>query len=161
MYLYSIINLLVGSRLVLYDGSPFKPDITSFIRLMERQKVTHLGISPRYLLELQQNKVVPRKLADLSSLKHVVSTGMVLSDQLFEWFYDTGFPQTAQLANISGGTDIAGCFGMENPLNPVYVGGCQGPSLGTAIAVFEERLQADGSPQIVRLEDGVPGELVA
>ncbi|KAK5071597.1 hypothetical protein LTR64_004624 [Lithohypha guttulata] len=127
-----------------------------------KESALHRSMGPESVqLQYTTNKVVPRKLVDLSSLKHVVSTGMVLSDQLFEWFYDTGFPQTAQLANISGGTDIAGCFGMENPLNPVYVGGCQGPSLGTAIAVFEERRQTDGSPQIVRLEDGVPGELVA
>jgi acetoacetyl-CoA synthetase len=84
---------------------------------------------------------------------------MVLSDALFEWFYDVGFPPTAQLANISGGTDIAGCFALGNPLTPLYSGGCQGPCLGTPIAVYD---QTEGNGVLGNpVEDGVPGELVA
>lgn len=30
----------------------------------------------------------------------------LLSTELFEWFYEKGFPPHVQLANISGGTDI-------------------------------------------------------
>ena len=56
--------------------------------------------------ELQKNGVVPKEVSNLSSLKLVTSTGMVLSDQLFEWFYDVGFPKKVHLANISGGTDL-------------------------------------------------------
>lgn len=161
MYLYSVLGLLVGARSVLYDGSPFQPDLTSFIRLISEQKVTSLGISPRYMHELQKNNCVPREVADLSSLRNCTSTGMVLKDQLFEWFYDVGFPKHVQLANISGGTDLAGCFGMENPLTPVYVGGCQGPSLGTAVAVYDQTVEGGKGVKGLELENGVPGELVA
>jgi len=85
----------------------------------------------------------------------------VLKDQLFEWFYDTGFPAHVQLANISGGTDLAGAFGMENPLTPVYVGGCQGPSLGVAVAVYDQTVEGGKGVKGQQLEDGIPGELVA
>jgi acetoacetyl-CoA synthetase len=47
---------------------------------------------------------------------------MVLKDSLFEWVYDEAFPPHIHLCNISGGTDIAGTFGMENPLDALYVG---------------------------------------
>ena len=106
MYFSSIMNLLPGARVILYDGSPFQPDLTTFIKLIGEQKVTKLGTSPRWMNELQKNGVVPKKVTDLSSLKLVTSTGMVLSDQLFEWFYDVGFPEHIHLANISGGTDL-------------------------------------------------------
>ena len=90
---------------------------------------------------------------------------MVLSPQLFSWFYARGFPAHVHLANISGGTDLAGCFGMENALTPVFAtGGCQGPSLGTAIAVYDSLVEtpADGPPPRGRaLPRGTPGELVA
>ncbi|KAH0563443.1 hypothetical protein GP486_001980, partial [Trichoglossum hirsutum] len=60
---------------------------------------------------------------------------------------------------MSGGTDIAGCFALGNPLTPLYSGGCQGPSLGTAMAVYD---QAEGNGVLGNpVEDGVPGELVA
>jgi acetoacetyl-CoA synthetase len=113
MYMSAVLSMLAGARAVLYDGSPFQPDLTAFIKVIGEQKVTNLGISPRYMHELQKNGISPREVTDLSSLRNCTSTGMVLKDQLFEWFYDTGFPPQVQLANISGGTDLAGCFGME------------------------------------------------
>jgi acetoacetyl-CoA synthetase len=161
MYLSSVLGLLVGARSVLYDGSPFQPNLTAFIHLIGDQKVTNLGISPRYMHELQKNNISPREVTDLSSLRNVTSTGMVLKDQLFEWFYDVGFPPSVQLANISGGTDLAGCFGMENPLTPVYVGGCQGKSLGTAVTVYDQLTEGGKGVRGKELEDGIPGELVA
>ncbi|KAI9772452.1 MAG: hypothetical protein M1840_000655 [Geoglossum simile] len=160
MYPSSVSVMLLGARLVLYDGSPFKPDPLAFIRLIGEQKVTHLGISPRYLQEVQKNGISPREVTDLNSLQIAVSTGMVLSNTIFEWFYDVGFPPTTHLSNISGGTDIAGCFAIGNPLTPVYAGGCQGPCLGTAVAVYDQAVEVNGAPGI-QVEDGVPGELVA
>jgi acetoacetyl-CoA synthetase len=106
MYVANVGILLFGGRSVMYDGSPFQPDAKTLIRIVEQQKVTKLGISPRWMLELAKNGVVPKNEVDLSSLRIVTCTGMVLSDQLFEWFYDVGFPKHIHLANISGGTDI-------------------------------------------------------
>jgi acetoacetyl-CoA synthetase len=86
---------------------------------------------------------------------------MVLKDSLFEWFYDEAFPSHVHLCNISGGTDVAGTFGMENQLQPLYVGGCQGPSIGTPIAVYDQLVEGGIGVKGVQVEDGVPGELVA
>jgi acetoacetyl-CoA synthetase len=106
MYIANIAVLLFGGRPVMYDGSPFRPDPEILIKLMEEHKVTKLGISPRWMLEIMKNGISPREVADLSALQIVTSTGMPLSDQLFEWFYDVAFPPSVHLANISGGTDI-------------------------------------------------------
>lgn len=86
---------------------------------------------------------------------------MVLSESLFEWFYDAGFPPHTQLANISGGTDLAACFGLENPLSPLYVGGCQGPSLGIPISAFDQADEGASAVKGTPVPDGTPGELVA
>jgi acetoacetyl-CoA synthetase len=49
----------------------------------------------------------------------------------------------------------------DNPLTPVYVGGTQGPSLGTPVAVYdslvEGGIEVSGEPVV----HGTPGELVA
>ncbi|KAJ5692516.1 acetoacetyl-CoA synthase [Penicillium macrosclerotiorum] len=161
MYLSCVSGLIFGAHPILYDGSPFLPDATRLPRLLEKHKVTHFGTSPRWMHEMRKNKISPRKIADLSHLKGVTSTGMVLSESLFEWFYDEGFESHTLLANISGGTDVAACFGLENPISPLYVGGCQGPSLGMPIAAFE---QADEDAHLVKGTEalaGEPGELVA
>ena len=160
MYMSSVQLMLMGARLVLYDGSPFAPNIESFIRLVGEEKITHLGVSPRYMQTLQMNKISPKQVTDLSDLQCVTSTGMVLSDALFEWFYDVGFPPCVQLCNISGGTDIAGAFGTANPLLPVYVGGCQCIALGMAVSVFDSTIEGGRGVKGVPVEDGVPGVLV-
>lgn len=86
---------------------------------------------------------------------------MVLSESLFEWVYDKGFPPSVQLANISGGTDLAGCFGIENPLTPVYVGGCQGPGLGIKVEVFDQTAEGGKGVRGKSIPVGEAGELVA
>ncbi|KIW68310.1 acetoacetate-CoA ligase [Phialophora macrospora] len=159
MYLSSVQSLTTGCRMVIYDGSPFVPNLTNLIKLVGQEKVTHLGISPRYLQTLQTGGVVPKKVADLSALQVITSTGMVLSDQLFEWVYDEGFPPSVQLDNISGGTDLAACFGTGNPIVPLYVGGCQSLSLGIPVKVYDQTVE--DRYKAVEVEDGVPGELVA
>jgi acetoacetyl-CoA synthetase len=158
MYLVSVQCCLFGSRSVLYDGSPFQPDPHTFLSILQEQKVTDFGTSPRFLHELQKRNIVPKDLFDLSSLRSVCTTGMVLSESQFEWFYDTGFPSTVHLRNISGGTDLAGCFGIENPLEPVYVGGCQGPCLGTKLEVYDSLIESGPGHAVPH---GAPGELVA
>ena len=109
MYLTSCLSMLHGSRVVLYDGSPFQPDLKAFIKLVGEQKVTDLGVSPRWMSTLAGAKppVSPREVTDLSALRRVTSTGMVLAESQFDWFYNDGFPSHVQLANISGGTDVA------------------------------------------------------
>lgn len=103
MYLNSCLSLINGARVILYDGSPFQPDLTAFLKLVSEQKVTDLGISPRWMQTLATAKppVLPREVVDLSRLRRVISTGMVLSEAQFEWFYDQAFPPHVQLVSSS------------------------------------------------------------
>lgn len=91
--------------------------------------------------------------------------GMVLPPTQFAWFYsEKGFPPRAHLANISGGTDLAGAFGDSNALLPVYAsGGCQNKSLGIDVRIYDSTIEAQegciAKGREVRI--GEPGELVA
>jgi len=106
MYVLQVANLLLGARVVAYDGSPFMPDRTTLVKILAQQRVTTFGTSPRWMLEMATSGINPRDISDLSALRTVTSTGMVLSDRLFEWVYDSGFPPSIHLINKSGGTDI-------------------------------------------------------
>ena len=165
MYVAAIGALVFGSRAILYDGSPFQPDPAVLVRLAARERVTKLGLSPRWMQEMARHNISPRTTADLSALRVVTSTGMVLSTELQHWFYDEAFAPDVHLANISGGTDIAGCFGLGNPLLPLYAGGAQGPSLGIDVRFFDTTAdpESPGSEYLkaVEVSRGEPGELVA
>ncbi|KAI4949397.1 hypothetical protein J4E91_005136 [Alternaria rosae] len=158
MYVVSVQVCLLGTRSILYDGSPFQPTPETFLSILEEQRVTDFGTSPKFLHELQKRNITPRTLFPFKSLKSVATTGMVLPEAQFEWFYDTGFPAHVHLRNISGGTDIAGRFGIENPLEPVYSGGCQGPCLGMKVQVYDSLIESGPGCAV---PDGEPGELVA
>ena len=159
MYLSAVQLMLTGARIIMFDGHPFTPEATTLLRLVSNEKATHFGISPRYLQTLQENSIVPRDLFDISSLKVVTSTGMILPESLFEWFYDVGFPPSVALANISGGTDIVAAFATCNPILPIYTGGCQCFSLGMAVAAYAstEDEQRSGGKSV---RYGEAGELV-
>jgi len=77
----------------------------------------------------------------------MLSTGSPLSAESFDFVYD-GIKDDMQLASISGGTDICGCFVGGNPLSPVWRGEIQGPMLGVAVDVY------DGEGRPVRGEKG-------
>ncbi|EME43452.1 hypothetical protein DOTSEDRAFT_54265 [Dothistroma septosporum NZE10] len=162
MYLNSCLSLMNGSRAVLYDGSPFQPDLTSFLKLVQDQGVTDLGVSPRWMQTLATAKppVLPRDTVDLSKLRRVISTGMVLSEAQFEWFYDQGFPAHVQIDNISGGTDLAACFTGSNLMMPVYTGGTVSPCLGMKIEAYDQTIEGGKGVKGKPLPIGEAGEMV-
>jgi acetoacetyl-CoA synthetase len=162
MYLTACASLVNACRTILYDGSPFQPDLKMFLQLASSQKVTDLGISPRYLSTLAMAKppVLPRDVVNLSHLRRVISTGMVLSEAQFEWFYDHAFPAHVQLSNISGGTDIAACFAMDNTMMPVYAGGCVYAGLGMKMETYDQEILGGRGVQGRALPSGDPGEMV-
>ncbi|PNS16448.1 Acetyl-coenzyme A synthetase [Sphaceloma murrayae] len=158
MYLSSLLTLQHSSTAVLYDGSPFLPNPHVLLHLVPRFGITDLGISPRYLQTLSTSPLPLPPKSSFSSLRRVSSTGMVLPTPLFHWFYAT-FPAHIQLANIAGGTDLAAAFALENPLIPVYDGGCPALGLGLKVEVYDATIEGEnvtGRP----LPDGEPGELV-
>jgi acetoacetyl-CoA synthetase len=62
---------------------------------------------------------------------------------------------------MSGGTDLVGCFGIGNPLLPVYVGGCASFSIGIAVKVYDQTIEGGIGVKGLEVPDGVPGELVS
>jgi acetoacetyl-CoA synthetase len=163
MYLASVAPMALGARAVLYDGSPFVPDLKVLLRVAEEQKVTQMGVSPRWMGELMKAGIAPRDVADLSRVKLVTSTGMVLPDQLFEWFYDVGFPKKVHLANISGGTDIVSASGFRREVRvltcsrPVALPWtirstlCMSEAVRAAASVFLSRYSIMICPKAVRV----------
>jgi acetoacetyl-CoA synthetase len=77
----------------------------------------------------------------LPALRTLLSTGSPLGPEGFDYVY-RGVKPDVHLASISGGTDIISCFVLGVPTLPVYRGEIQGPGLGMAVDVFDERGQS-------------------
>ncbi len=134
-------GLAVGATLVLFDGNPFYPDPAALWELTQDEKITIFGTSAGYIGALQDAGISPANKYDLSSLKAVLSTGSPLSPEGFEYVYRE-IKSDLQLASISGGTDLNGCFALGNPMGPVYSGELQCRGLGMKVMAFDENGRA-------------------
>ena len=133
----------VGASLVLFDGNPFHPDPGALWKMAQDEKITIFGTSAGYIAALQNAGVKPGKEYDLTSLKAILSTGSPLSVEGFEFIYEE-VKKDLQLASISGGSDLNGCFALGNPMGPVYAGELQCRGLAMKVEAFNE----EGKPVI-------------
>ena len=130
-------SLAVGATIVLFDGNPFHPGPGALWKLAQDEKITIFGTSAGYIAALQNARVKPGKEFDLTPLKALLSTGSPLSVEQFEYIYKE-IKEDLQLASISGGTDINGCFALGNPMGPVYAGELQCRGLAMKVEAFDE-----------------------
>ncbi|KIF63318.1 acetoacetyl-CoA synthetase [Pseudomonas fluorescens] len=150
MWNWLVSALAVGSAVVLYDGSPFHPDPQRLLDLIDDERISVFGTSPKFLATLESSGVRPRESHDLGSLRTLLCTGSALSPQSYDFVY-RDLKTDVCLASMSGGTDIVSCFVNGNPLSPVRRGEIMGKSLGMAVEVWNDA----GQPVI-----GEKGEMV-
>ena len=136
MWNFLISGLLLGTTIVLYDGSPAYPDQGAMWRLAERTGMTYFGTSAPYLLGCQKAGVEPAREANLDRLRAVGSTGAPLPPEGFEWVYDH-VKRDLLLGSISGGTDVCTAFILSCPLLPVRAGEIQCRGLGAKVEAYD------------------------
>lgn len=153
MYPWMVSALACGAAIVLYDGAPILKageglDCAPLWTLVERARVTHLGVSPKYLATLQKEDYLPGERHDVSSLRALQVCGAPCLPHQFDWVFKA-VKTDMMFASISGGTEIIGCFLIGAPTRPVRRGELTVPALGHAIAALDDR----GVPVIGRRGD--------
>ncbi len=143
-------SLGVGASIVLFDGNPFYPGPDALWQMAEDENISIFGTSAGYIAALKNAGVKPGSQFNLQSLKALLSTGSPLSKEDFRFIYSE-VKEDLQLASISGGSDLNGCFALGNPMGPVYEGELQCRGLGMKVFAYNE----DGMPVV-----GEQGELV-
>jgi acetoacetyl-CoA synthetase len=143
-------GLLIGTTVLLYDGSPSYPDMNALWQYAEKSGMTFFGTSAGFILASMKAGIKPGKSFDLSKLRGLGSTGSPLSPEGFQWVYEE-IKRDIWLASISGGTDVCSAFLGGSILLPVHAGELQCRSLGAKVESFDE----NGKPLIDEM-----GELV-
>ena len=150
MWNWHLSALACGATLVSFDGNPMYPAPTRLLDLCDAEDLHIFGTSARWLAACASAGLKPRASHRLRSLRLLLSTGSPLLPQTFDYLHQD-WKQALQVASISGGTDICGCFLGGNPLLPVRRGELQCALLGMDMAVFDD----SGRPVLNQ-----PGELV-
>jgi acetyl-CoA synthetase len=143
--------LILGARLVLYEGTPDFPGPDRLWSLVARHSVTHLGLSPTVIRALIPHGSEPVRGHDRSSLRVLGSTGEPWNPESWWWFFRQVGEGRCPIVNYSGGTEVSGGIVSGNLLTPVKPTSFGGPNVGVAADVVDEA----GNP--VR---GEVGELV-
>jgi acetyl-CoA synthetase len=143
--------LILGARLVLYEGTPDFPGPDRLWAIAERHRVTHLGLSPTVVRALIPSGTDPVRSHDLSSLRVLGSTGEPWNPDPWWWFFREVGRGRCPIVNYSGGTEVSGGIVSGNLLTPLRATSFAGPNVGVAADVVD----AAGNP--VR---GEVGELV-
>lgn len=140
MWNFVVGALLLGTTIVLFDGSPTRPDSNALWDFCARARVTFFGTSAAYISASMKANVDPGRF-DLSVLRGIGSTGSPLSSDAFAWIYEK-VKHDLWLVSLSGGTDVCTAFVGGSPLLPVYMGEIQCRSLGAAVYAFDEAGQS-------------------
>jgi acetoacetyl-CoA synthetase len=137
MWNWLVSSLAVGATVMLYDGSPFHPNIGVLFEIAEQEKITVFGTSARYLSALEKSGLRPGARYNLENLRAILSTGSPLAPQSFDFVYGS-IKKNLCLSSISGGTDIISCFALGNPIGAVWRGELQTRGLGMSVKIFDE-----------------------
>jgi len=144
-------GLTLGATCLLYEGVPDWPHPGRLWELVERHRVTILGLSPTVIRALMRHGEAPVRHQDLSSLRVLGSTGEPWTPDAYLWYFQQVGGGHCPIINYSGGTEISGGIVGGTVLQPCKPCAFTGPCLGMAAEI----LDADGRP--VR---GAVGELV-
>ena len=136
MWNWLVSGLASEATIVLYDGSPTKPETDVLFRLAEQLGIHVFGTSASYLAAMEKAGLRPGNKYGFKSLRTILSTGSPLSEESFEYTY-RDIKSDLCLSSISGGTDIISCFALGNPNLPVRRGELQCRGLGMAVDIFD------------------------
>ncbi len=127
-----------GCPIFIYEGALNYPGNDRLWKMIDRHGVTIFGISPtaiRMLMGFGKEEVEKH---DLSSLRILGSTGEAWDTDSWMWFFENVGGSRCPIINISGGTDIIGCFLAPLPINVLKPTTLRGPGLGMSMDVWDD-----------------------
>jgi acetyl-CoA synthetase len=142
----------LGGTVFLYEGAPNHPEPDRIWDMVERHRITTLGISPTLIRALIPAGDDWVERHDLASLRILGSTGEPWNPEPWRWFLEKVGGGRCPIINISGGTEVGACFLSPLPITSLKPTTLRGPALGMAVEVWGP----DGGP----VPPGEVGELV-
>ncbi len=125
-----------GGTIFIYDGAPDFPTADRLWEMIDRHQITTFGISPtaiRLLMRTSNPDQYPMR-----SLRLLGSTGEPWDETSYVWFFEHIGKRRCPIINISGGTEIVGCFLLPLPIQPLKICTLGGPAPGMSTEVVDE-----------------------
>lgn len=134
-------SLLLGSTFFIYDGALDYPGPDRLWDMVERHRITTLGLSPTLIRVLIPHGETPHRSHDLSSIRIFASTGEPWNPDPWMWLFEKVGQGKRPIINYSGGTELSGGIVMGNPILPLKPTSFSAPCPGMAADVFDDNGQ--------------------
>jgi acetyl-CoA synthetase len=128
-----------GGTCVIFEGAPDFPEADRLWQVVERHRVTTLGVSPTAIRLLMRAGDSWVERHPMPSLRLLGSTGEPWDPESYRWYFEHVGRKRCPIINISGGTDIVGCFLAPLPTLPIKSTSLQSRGLGMDVDVFDEQ----------------------
>lgn len=128
--------LINRATIFIYNGSPDYPDVDIIWKLVDKYKVTCVGLSPSYIRSIATKSKVNG--LDLESLRMVGSTGEVWDEYHWNWTFENICKGKKPIINYSGGTEISGGILGNVVIKPIKPLSFNSPVLGIDAVVLDE-----------------------
>lgn len=127
-----------GGTVVVFEGAPNYPEPDRIWKIIERHRVSTLGISPTVVRVLRPYGDRWVDARDLSSLRLLGSTGEPWDPDSYMWLFEKAGKRRCPIINISGGTELVGCLLQPLPLMPLKPCSLGTAGLGMDVDVFDD-----------------------
>lgn len=135
-------GLHCGSSIAMVEGLPDHPSPDRLWEIVERNRVTVLGISPTAARGLRGRSESGRPAADLSSIRAFASTGEAWDEPTWHWLFEIVGQSQLPILNYSGGTETGGGILSCYTIAPQSPASFSGPLLGMDVDVLDASANA-------------------
>lgn len=112
-------SAIIGGTSILYDGIPSYPKHDRWCKIIEKNNVSIFGIAPtaiRQFMKENENENYIDKY-QFHKLRVLTTTGEVINQEAWTWYYNKVGKGKCSLINLSGGTEIGGAILSTTVLN--------------------------------------------
>ena len=130
-------GMALGCTVAFAEGAPDWPAADRVWGLVERERVSILGLSPTLVRALIPHGAELVERHDLESLRVLVTTGEPWNPDPYRWLSEHVGGGRCPIINCSGGTEVGACFLSPTPAVPIKECSLGGPALGMAMDVVD------------------------
>ena len=131
-------GLTLGAAIVLLEGTPDYPGPDRMWKMVERHRVTTLGLAPTAIRALMPHGDAVVEATDRSSLRALGSTGETWNPDPWWWYFEVVGEGRCPIINYSGGTETSGGIVSGFTITPSKPCGFSGPVPGMVADVVDE-----------------------
>ncbi len=122
--------------IVIATGSLLHPKPHRLERILTDYRVTIFGTTPPQISQLMHSGAYEN--TRFPDLRILGSTGMPLGEKEYRWFFEKIGGSRCPIMNISGGTELIGCFVSPLPIMPQKISSVGTRGLGMDVAIVTD-----------------------